>query len=58
MSMPDADSSLDRIPYMSRQTVAYALSLVISRVCYLASDIMTKGRQDELYENSTLTSSS
>ncbi len=54
MSMPDVDSPLDRIPYMTRQTVA--LSLVISSVCYLASDIMTKGRQDALY--STLTSSS
>ncbi len=48
MSMPDADSPLDRIPYMTRQTVAYAPSLVISSVCYLASDIMTKGRQDAL----------
>jgi hypothetical protein len=27
--LPDADSPLDRIPYMTPQTVAYALSPVV-----------------------------
>ncbi len=38
------------LPYVTRQTVAYALSLVMSCVCYACHDPMTKGRAAQLYE--------
>ena len=43
-ALPDAETPLERISYITRQTVAYALSLVASSVCYHASDVMNKGR--------------
>ena len=45
-----ADPPLETLPYITRQTVAYALSLVMSCVCYACNDPMTKGRADQLYE--------
>ncbi len=33
-ALPDADPPLDELPYFTHQTVAYALSLVKSCVCY------------------------
>ena len=38
------------MPYITRQTVAYALSLVMACVCYSYNDTMTKGRADQVYE--------
>jgi hypothetical protein len=48
--LPDAEQPLDCIPYITRQTVAYALSLVVFCVCYSVTDTMTKGRAPALYE--------
>ena len=49
-ALPDADPPLGALPYITRQTVSYALSLVISCVCYAYNDTMIKGRPDQLYE--------
>ncbi len=43
-ALPDADPPLDALPYITPQTNAYALSLVMSCVCYSVNDPMTKGR--------------
>ena len=43
-ALPDADPPLAALPYITPQTCAYALSLVMSCVCYSVSDPMTKGR--------------
>ncbi len=45
-ALPAADSPLETLPYFTRQTVAYALSLVMSCVCYACNDPMTKARAD------------
>ncbi len=50
LALPAADPPLQTLPYITRQTVAYALSAVMSCVCYACSDPMTKGRADQLYE--------
>ncbi len=50
-ALPDADPPLDALPYITQQTVAYALSLVISCVCYSVNDPMTKGRAPHVYRN-------
>jgi hypothetical protein len=42
-ALPDADPPLARLPYVTPQTLAYAISLVILAVCYSSPDIMTKG---------------
>ena len=49
-ALPHADPPLDELPYITRQTVAYALSLVMSCVCYSVNDPMTKGRATQIYE--------
>ena len=49
-ALPDADPPLEALPYITTQTVAYALSLVMSCVCYSVNDPMTKGRAAQLYE--------
>jgi hypothetical protein len=49
-ALPFADLPLQTLPYITRQTVANALSLVMSCVCYACNDPMTKGRADQLYE--------
>jgi hypothetical protein len=49
-ALPDADPPLDALPYITPQTMAYALSLVMSCVCYSVSDPMTKGRAGQVYE--------
>ena len=49
-ALPDADPPLEALPYITTQTVAYALSLVMSCVCYSVSDPMTKGRAGQVYE--------
>ena len=49
-ALPDADTPLESMPYITRQTVAYALSLVVACVCYSYNDTMTKGRSDQVYE--------
>jgi hypothetical protein len=49
-ALPAADPPLRELPYITRQTVSYALSLVISSVCYTYNDNMVKGRPDQLYE--------
>ena len=43
-ALPDADPLLSRLPYVTPRTLAYALSLVLSAVCYSSTDIMTKGK--------------
>ena len=43
-ALPDADLPLARLPYVTPQTLAYAISLVLSAVCYSSTDIMTKGK--------------
>jgi hypothetical protein len=50
-ALPAAEPPLETLPYITRQTVAYALSLVMLCVCYAFNDPMTKGRADQLYEN-------
>ena len=49
-ALPAADPPLRELPYITRQTLSYALSLVISSVCYTFNDNMIKGRPDQLYE--------
>jgi hypothetical protein len=49
-ALPAADPRLETLTYITRQTVAYALSLVMSCVCYAYNDPMTEGRADQLYE--------
>jgi len=49
-AVPDADVPLGTLPYITRQTVAYALSLVVSAVSYSRTCILTKGRAPMLYE--------
>ena len=49
-ALPDADPPLDALPYITPQTLAYALSLVMSCVCYSVNDPMTKGRAAQVYE--------
>jgi hypothetical protein len=49
-ALPAADPPLQTLPFITRQTVAYALSLVMSCVCYACNDPMTKSRADRLYE--------
>ncbi len=49
-ALPDAESPLDRNPYITRQTVAYALSLVVSAVCYSRTDPTTKALAPKLNE--------
>ena len=49
-AVPDADVPLGPLPYITRQTVAYALSLVVSAVSYSRTCILTKGRAPMLYE--------
>ena len=49
-AVPDADVPLGALPYITRQTVAYALSLVVSAVSYSRTCILTKGRAPMLYE--------
>jgi hypothetical protein len=49
-ALPDADPPLDALPYITPQTVAYALSIVMSCVCYSVTDPMTKGRAAQLFE--------
>lgn len=49
-ALPDAEPPLGALPYITRQTVSYALSLVISCVCYAYNDTMIRGRPDQLYE--------
>ena len=49
-AVPDADVPLGSLPYITRQTVAYALSLVVSAVSYSRTCILTKGRGPMLYE--------
>jgi len=49
-AVPDADVPLGSLPYITRQTVAYALSLVVSAVSYSRTCILTKGRAPMLYE--------
>ena len=49
-AVPDADVLLGSLPYITRQTVAYALSLVVSAVSYSRTCILTKGRRPMLYE--------
>jgi hypothetical protein len=49
-TVPDADVPLGSLPYITRQTVAYALSLVVSAVSYSRTCILTKGRAPMLYE--------
>ena len=48
--VPDADVPLGSLPYITRQTVAYALSLVVSAVSYSRTCILTKGKALLLYE--------
>ena len=48
--VPDADVPLGSLPYITRQTVAYALSLVVSAVSYSRTCILTKGKAPLLYE--------
>jgi len=48
--LPDADIPLGSLPYVTRQTVSYALSLVISAVSYSRTCILTKGRAPMTYE--------
>ncbi len=50
LALPYAHPPLDALPYITQQTVAYALSLVISCVCYSVNDPMTKGRAAQVYE--------
>ena len=45
-ALPDAEPPLGALPYITRQTVSYALSLVISCVCYAYNDTMIRGRPD------------
>ncbi len=49
-ALPDAEPPLEALPYITHQTVSYALSLFISCVCYAYNDTMIKGRPDQLYE--------
>jgi hypothetical protein len=49
-ALPDADPPLDALPYITPQTVAYALSLVMLCVCYSVADPMTKGRAAQLFK--------
>ena len=49
-ALPHAETPLESLPYITRQTISYALSLVISSVCFHISDIMTKGRPEKQYE--------
>ncbi len=49
-ALPEAEAPLERLPYITPQTIANALSLVISAVCYGRSDSMTKVRAELLYE--------
>ena len=49
-ALPNAEPPLGELPYITRQTLSYALSLVISCVCYAYNDTMIKGRPDQLYE--------
>ncbi len=46
-ALPAADPPLETLPYIIHQTVAYAISLVMSCVCYACNDPMTKGRVDQ-----------
>ncbi len=48
-ALPDADPPLARIPYITCQTVSYALSIVVSTVCHQVSNIMIKGHTEKLY---------
>ena len=48
--LDDIGSPLPRLPYVTPQTLAYALSLVLSAVCYSSTDIMTKGKAALQYE--------
>ncbi len=48
--LPDSVPPLAALPYITPQTIVYALSTVISCVCYTANDNMTRGRQEILYE--------
>jgi hypothetical protein len=51
-ALPEAEAPLEQYPYITPQTIAYALSLVISsnHDCFGSSDSMTKGRAELLYE--------
>jgi hypothetical protein len=49
-ALPDADPSLEPMHYITRQTLAYALSLVMSCVCYSSNDPMTKGCAEQVYK--------
>ena len=49
-ALPAADPPLEALPYITPQTVAYALSLVMSCVCYSVNAPLTKGRAAQLYE--------
>ncbi len=46
-ALPAADPPLEPLPYI---TLAYALSLVMSCVCYRSNDPMTKERAEQVYE--------
>ena len=48
--LDDIGAPLPRLPYVTPQTLAYALSLVLSAVCYSSTDIMTKGKAALQYE--------
>ncbi len=49
-ALPDAEPPLVKL-YVTPQTLANALSLVISDVCYYSTDIMIKGKASLLYES-------
>lgn len=49
-ALPETDPPLAKLPYVTPQTLAYALSLVVTAVCYSSTDIMTKGKAPLLYE--------
>ena len=48
--LDDIGSPLPSLPYITPQTLAYALSLVLLAVCYSSTDIMTKGKAALQYE--------
>ena len=53
--LPNADPPLAALPYITPQTVSYALSAIISYVCYAANDPMTMGSAELVYKKLIVT---
>ncbi len=46
----DEVESASDVPYITRHTMAYAISLTVSCLCYAINDESNKGRADEVYD--------